>query len=232
MSIIKGGGMRPRAMTLVELLVVMAIIGVLVGLLLPAVQASRASARQSSCKNNLKQTGIAVLLYANNHDGDFPRVHAATESWVYTLAPYLENVDAIRVCPDDPLGLERLGTKGKGTSYVINEYVTIETDDLMSVRNINKMKQTSNTIIVFEGADDRAENNEHVHASLWYTERNISRNLWWQQFRAEVNPHRHADTANYLYADGHVETISEETVYQWMQRDIAQGTNFAIPTTE
>jgi prepilin-type processing-associated H-X9-DG protein len=75
----------------VELLVVIAIIGVLVALLLPAVQAARESARRTQCLNNLKQLGIAAQNYHDSHNELMPGARSCCwGTWQYFILPYLE----------------------------------------------------------------------------------------------------------------------------------------------
>src|SRR2546429_3627290 len=81
-----------RAFTLVELLVVIAIIGVLVALLLPAVQSARESARRTHCHNHLKQVTLAVHNYADTYRGAFPagEYGCCWGTWLVALLPYVE----------------------------------------------------------------------------------------------------------------------------------------------
>ena len=223
--------------TLVELLVVVAIIGILVALLLPAVQAARASARSMQCSSRMRQIGLALHNFANSHHGRFPEVHGHgfedEESWIFTLGPYLEDVDLMRICPDDPVGPERY--ENDKTSYVLNGYLSVVIDlDLGggtqirnihgAVKNINKVKATSKTIAMFEGGANI--HNDHVHSYDWFSEGNINQGRVYDFVSGEVDVERHHDSvANYLYLDGHVSAVSSEQIREWCD----QAFNFAKP---
>jgi len=89
----KKGHSTSRGFTLVELLVVIAIIGVLVALLLPAVQAAREAARRMTCSNNLKQIGLAIQLYEDSKKA-LPYTRRDTfETVNVLLMPYLEQAN-------------------------------------------------------------------------------------------------------------------------------------------
>jgi prepilin-type N-terminal cleavage/methylation domain-containing protein len=94
------GGARNRAFTLVELLVVIAIVGVLIALLLPAIQHSREAARKTVCANNLKQIGLGMHTYLLSHSS-FPPGYISTVlpdhddggpgwSWGAIILPFIE----------------------------------------------------------------------------------------------------------------------------------------------
>jgi len=234
---------RRPAFTLVELLVVIAIIGVLVALLLPAVQSARAAARRAHCASSMRQIGLAIHQYANVHRGAFPGIYHGShadklDSWIFVLAPYMESVDEIRLCPDDLARIER--DSGRTTSYALNGYLRKAThaekllyegtadaavvNDFVS--NLHDLPKTHDTIMMFEAGKAVESHYDHVDSWEWFTEKYPTSSERWEQIQREVAVDRHGGgVANYLYADGHVAAVSAEQVGAW----VAEGHNFARP---
>lgn len=227
------------AFTLIELLTVIAIIGVLAAILIPTVGAVRARAKQAQCASNLRQIGVAMAAYADANRGSFPETsHGAladleSVSWIYTLRPYLGDVDEVRLCPLDPKREERL--RLRLSSFVMNDYLDAKTyydpfgRPSGSVPRLSSLREPARTPTVFVGADSLALDlsADHIHAREWVGN--------WSQVVADIAPDRFRAGASaqdrtqgrapYLFADGHVSVL----VAADLKRRVEAGEDFAQP---
>lgn len=114
-----------RSFTLIEMLVVIAIIGILAGMLLPALSRAREEGRRTKCKSNISQIGKAILMYSDAFGGFFPYYHSdePTDSLALLYPEYMSTPKIFR-CPstkDNPKITVQTGTYGDGTPYVISK---------------------------------------------------------------------------------------------------------------
>ena len=154
------------------------------------------------------------------------------------MEPYLESVDAIRLCPDDPKGAEHL--LDKGTSYVTNSYLsrtglefiwesnpngstTTTTRRREAYRKLTTLKASSKTITFFESADRNVKN--YAATDLWFRLERVQSDTVLDAVQRDVQTNRHDGAAHYLYADGHVDSIDEAQIADWCR----DGVNFGRP---
>lgn len=106
---------RLRGFTLVELLVVISVIGILMGLSIPALFRARENAKRTKCLSNVKQLRVALQLHTDTHDGRVPpRDYQGGAVWVDRLKPYYIDRKLLR-CPTDP--------RGRDQSYLMNGFI-------------------------------------------------------------------------------------------------------------
>lgn len=211
-----------RAFTLVELLVVVAIVGVLAALLLPALSQAKASARQVKCVSNLRQLAVAAQLYWDENENLAFRYRGAAtnggdiwwfgwlERWTVgnegqrafdpkagALYPYLGG-RGVELCPSFDYGFAAFKLKASGASfgYGYNRH--------LSTQNLARAARPAGTILL---ADAAQVNDFQAPAAL---DRPMLEEFFYVSTNAaEATAHfRHRDRANAVYLDGHVDRES------------------------
>lgn len=211
------------AFTLVELLVVIAVIAVLASLLLPALRSAKVSAKRAKCVSNLRQLGLAAQLYwGDNDDQAFRYVNGATNNgriywfgWLENgaegqrqfdptlgeLWPYLES-RGVELCPEFDYRAPHYKPKANGASYGYGYNLHLSTPASQARFDIGSLSNAAQTVVF---ADAAQVNDFQAPASSanpmleeWYY---VSANVW-----DYPNAHfRHRGLANAVFADGHVE---------------------------
>lgn len=204
-----------RGFTLVEVLVVIAVVAILSSILMPVFGRARAAARGTACVSNLRQIGQAFSMYTQDWDsylpGAAPYVSVATPSraWMVALQPYM--VDRrVWVCPENVV---------PAPSYAYNTLLGYPR--LMGMAygegglSVEAISLPSNTILAYDTPNLRVEANNLNGASSGYgvtvmpgqlSERHP---LWESSFRERVHWQRprHHDGNNIVFADGHAEWV-------------------------
>ncbi len=227
--------MRRRAFTLIELLIVIAVIAMLVGLLLPGLKAARRAARTTECLANVRSLQQAQMLYSNDYRGalvDVGLAHGGSGdpalSFVTTLLEYYSTPLALRAPGDSSphwptdqggQGLEINGSR-RVTSYGMNNYLSRTYNPGLSPREpydtLDKILSPTATVqFLLMTRDGDFAVSDHTHVENWgQGTQPPGRAAQQVQTNAYGGPARSFESqSNYGFLDGHAATLRLRQVY-------------------
>ena len=105
---------RHKGFTLIELLVVIAIIAMLLAILMPALGKVKEKAKELVCKTNMKNLGLATILYTEDNAGKMPSYGVGKGLWLNEISPYIGDMEKVKICPSTTIDKKRLATMPAG----------------------------------------------------------------------------------------------------------------------
>ncbi len=181
-NMIKGNGF-----TLIELMIMVVIVSVLAGFLVPALQKSRSAGQRAVCANNLRQVGMAIHMYIEEHNDIFPNfgnISGPIVPWYVTINNYLKSSD-IYYCPEQK-NVKYNWIPNQSSSWNLSFAYNMAISD----KSLKDIKKKSETIFLSDSTR---------HATMFATYPNLSLS----NNPAYVSIGRHGGGDNCYFVDGH-----------------------------
>jgi prepilin-type N-terminal cleavage/methylation domain-containing protein/prepilin-type processing-associated H-X9-DG protein len=222
----KSSGRRPKAFTLIELLTVIAIIGILAALIIPTVGKVRQSAKSGQCLSNLRQMGMALHLYASENKGRFPRVKINASPttgivsdnvyWYSVVTPYIQRrqisaVSHVFRCPSESFQVDPARVNST-VQYMISRAVerSGSTEDaggkLRVGARVDEIPNPGRTFLLLDAWVDPTRNGGAANNTLIY--RDIVTSISGTPDTSTTISYRHNAAVNALFVDGHTERVA------------------------